>query len=44
VFAKKIKGKPTQKLPNGDEDDELIIVVGPPLLTSGAKMTSQSSI
>jgi hypothetical protein len=31
VFAKRIKGKPPQKLPNGDEDDELIIVVGPPL-------------
>jgi hypothetical protein len=31
VFTKKIKGKPTQKLPNGGDDDELVIVVGPPL-------------
>jgi hypothetical protein len=31
VFTKRIKGKPTQKLPQGGEDDELIIIVGPPL-------------
>jgi hypothetical protein len=31
VFAKRIKGKPAQKLPNCGEDDELVIVVGPPL-------------
>jgi hypothetical protein len=32
VFAKRIKGKPAQKLyPNGGEDDKLVIVVGPPL-------------
>jgi hypothetical protein len=28
VFAKRIKGKSAQ---NGGEDDELVIVVGPPL-------------
>jgi hypothetical protein len=31
VFAKRIKGKLTQKLPDGGEDKELIIAVGPPL-------------
>ena len=31
MFAKRIKGRPTQKLPDGGEDDELVIVVGPPL-------------
>jgi hypothetical protein len=31
VFAKRIKGKPTQKLSNGGKDDKLVIVVGPPL-------------
>jgi hypothetical protein len=31
VFAKRIKGKPAQKLPNDGEDDKLVIVVGPPL-------------
>jgi hypothetical protein len=31
VFAKSIKGRPTQKYPDGGEDDELVIVVYPPL-------------
>jgi hypothetical protein len=31
VFAKRIKGKPAQKLPNGGDDDKLVIIVGPPL-------------
>jgi hypothetical protein len=32
VFAKRIKGRPAQKIyPDGGEDDELIIAVGPPL-------------
>jgi hypothetical protein len=31
VFAKKSKGRPTQKLPGGGDDDELVIVAGPPL-------------
>jgi hypothetical protein len=31
VFAKRIKGKSAQKLPNGGEDDDLVIIVGPPL-------------
>jgi hypothetical protein len=31
VFAKRIKGRPTQKLPDGGEDDELVTVVDPPL-------------
>jgi hypothetical protein len=31
VFAKRIKGKTAQKLPDGGEDDELVIAVGAPL-------------
>jgi hypothetical protein len=31
VFAKRIKGRPAQKLSRYAEDDELVIVVGPPL-------------
>jgi hypothetical protein len=31
VFAKKIKGRQTQKLPDGGDDDELVIAAGPPL-------------
>jgi hypothetical protein len=31
VFAKRIKGRPAQKLPDGGEDDELVPVVDPPL-------------
>jgi hypothetical protein len=31
VFAKRIKGRSAQKLPDGGEDDELVTVVDPPL-------------
>jgi hypothetical protein len=31
VFAKRIKGRPTQSYPDGGEDDELVTVVDPPL-------------
>jgi hypothetical protein len=31
VFAKRTKGRPAQKLPDDGENDELVIVVGPPL-------------
>jgi hypothetical protein len=41
VFAKRIKGRPAQKLPRRWR---VVIVVGPPLLTSGAEMTPQSLI
>jgi hypothetical protein len=31
VFAKRIKGRLAQKLPDGSEDDELVIAAGPPV-------------
>jgi hypothetical protein len=31
AFAKRIKGRPAQKLPQRCEDDELIVAVDPPL-------------
>jgi hypothetical protein len=39
VFAKRIKGRPAQKLPRRWR---VVIVVGPPLLTYVAEMTPQS--
>jgi hypothetical protein len=41
VFAKRIKGRPEQKLPRRWR---VVIVVGPPLLTFGVEMTPQSLI
>jgi hypothetical protein len=31
VFAKRIKGRLAQKLPDGGEDDKLVIAISPPL-------------
>jgi hypothetical protein len=41
VFAKRIKGRPAQKL---SRRWRVVIVVGPPLFTYGAEMTPQSLI
>jgi hypothetical protein len=43
-LRRELKASRHKSYPNGSEDDELVIVVGPPCVTSGAKMTPQSSI